>query len=115
MHTFSPNQVIPSQKINENFANLANGTEQEDNNNLLTMRAELFNDFIQTGANWFFSGGLIGGFLYSKLDLKLNALIFAALILIVSLFFDDFRYHIIKTRRKYNQKKTNQKETFLHS
>ncbi|WP_343329682.1 YoaK family protein [Polaribacter staleyi] len=64
---------------------------------------------------FFFSGGLIGGFLYSKLDLKLNALIFAALILIVSLFFDDFRYHIIKTRRKYNQKKTNQKETFLHS
>jgi uncharacterized membrane protein YoaK (UPF0700 family) len=54
---------------------------------------------------FFFAGGLIGGFFYSKLDLKLNTLIIAALFLLASLFFDDFRYKIIKTRRKYYQKK----------
>jgi len=54
---------------------------------------------------FFFSGGLTGGFLYSKIDLKLNTLIIAALFLLASLFFDDFRYKVIKTRRKYNQKR----------
>ncbi|PQJ72801.1 YoaK family protein [Polaribacter butkevichii] len=58
---------------------------------------------------FFFSGGLTAGFFYSKLDLKLNSLIFAALILIVSLFFDDFRYQVIKRRRKFTQKKTAKK------
>lgn len=51
--------------------------------------------------SFFFAGGLVGGFLYSKLDLKLNTLIFGALILLASLFYDDFRYHVIKTKRKY--------------
>lgn len=54
---------------------------------------------------FFFAGGLTGGFFYSKLDLKLNTLILAALFLLASLFFDDFRYKVIKTRRKYHQKK----------
>ena len=54
---------------------------------------------------FFFAGGLMGGFLYSKLNLKLNTLIFGAIILLLSLFFDDFRYQIIKSRRKYNQRK----------
>ena len=54
---------------------------------------------------FFFSGGLVGGFLYSEIGLKLNTLIFGALFLLLSLFFDDFRYKIIKTRRKYNQRK----------
>ena len=54
---------------------------------------------------FFFAGGLIGGFLYSKLDLKLNTLIFGALILLVSLFYDDLKYRIIKTKRKFNQRK----------
>jgi len=49
---------------------------------------------------FFFAGGLTGGFLYSELNLKLNTLILAALILVVSLLFDDFRYHLIKNRRK---------------
>jgi len=49
---------------------------------------------------FFFAGGLISGFLYSELNLKLNTLILAALILVVSLLFDDFRYHLIKNRRK---------------
>lgn len=54
----------------------------------------------------FFAGGLIGGFLYSKADLKLKTLIIAATILLASLFYDDFRYRVIKTRRKYHQSKT---------
>ena len=59
--------------------------------------------------SFFFGGGLIGGFFYSKVDLKLNTLILGALILLISLFYDDFRYKIIKTRRKYNQRKTRHK------
>lgn len=55
---------------------------------------------------FFFAGGLIGGFLYSKVNLKLNTLIFGAFILLVSLFYDDFKYRIIKTRRKFHQKRT---------
>ncbi|WP_139958860.1 YoaK family protein [Flavicella sediminum] len=54
---------------------------------------------------FFFAGGLTGGFFYSRLDLKLNTLIFAAFILLISLFYDDFRYKLIKTKRKYKQRK----------
>ena len=54
---------------------------------------------------FFFAGGLTGGFFYSKLDLKLNTLIIAALILLLSLFYDDFRYKFIKARRKFSQRK----------
>jgi uncharacterized membrane protein YoaK (UPF0700 family) len=53
----------------------------------------------------FFAGGLIGGFFYSKIDLKLNTLIIAALILTASLFYDDLRYQFIKTKRRYKQNK----------
>ncbi|WP_147678248.1 YoaK family protein [Algibacter pacificus] len=52
---------------------------------------------------FFFSGGLFGGFLYSEINLKLNTLIFGALFLLLSLFFDDFRYKVIKTRRRYTR------------
>jgi len=54
--------------------------------------------------SFFFAGGLIGGLLYSKVELKLNTLIFAALILLISLFYDDFRYRLVKLKRKYNQR-----------
>ncbi|MFY0714594.1 DUF1275 domain-containing protein [Seonamhaeicola sp. NFXS20] len=54
---------------------------------------------------FFFSGGLIGGFFYSELDFKLNNLIFGALILLISLFYDDLRYQLIKTKRKFNHRK----------
>jgi len=54
---------------------------------------------------FFFSGGLIGGFLYSRANLKLNTLLVAAVILLSSLFYDDVRYHFIKVKRKYDQKK----------
>ena len=51
------------------------------------------------------AGGLIGGLFYSRFNLKLNTLIFGALILLISLFYDDLRYRLIKTKRKYNQRK----------
>ena len=52
----------------------------------------------------FFLGGIIGGFLYSRLDLRLNTLIFGAVILLISLFYDDLRYALIRTKRKYKQR-----------
>jgi len=54
---------------------------------------------------FFFAGGLVGGFFYSKVNLKLNTLIIGAIILLVSLFYDDLRYKLIKTRRKFHQKR----------
>jgi len=54
---------------------------------------------------FFFGGGLFGGFLYSRVDLKLNTLIFGAIILLGGLFYDDFKYRVIKTKRKYDQRK----------
>jgi len=53
---------------------------------------------------FFFLGGIIGGFLYSRLDLKLNTLIFGAIVLLISLFYDDLRYKLIRTQRKYKQR-----------
>jgi hypothetical protein len=54
-------------------------------------------------------GGITGGFLYSKLDLKLNALLLGALILIISLVYDDFRLRIITAKRRYKQRRTSSK------
>lgn len=54
---------------------------------------------------FFFMGGLIGGFLYSRIDLKLNTLIIGAIVLLISLFYDDLRYKLIRSKRKYNQRK----------
>lgn len=56
--------------------------------------------------SFFFLGGLVGGFFYSRMGLKLNTLIIPAIVLMVSLFFDDFRFRIIMAKRKYNQKRT---------
>jgi len=53
---------------------------------------------------FFFLGGIIGGYLYSSMDLKLNTLILGAIILIISLFYDDLRYRLITTHRKYKQR-----------
>lgn len=55
--------------------------------------------------SFFFLGGIIGGFLYSRLDLRLNTLILGAVILLISLFYDDLRYRLIRTKRKYKQRK----------
>lgn len=54
---------------------------------------------------FFFLGGLIGGFIYSRLNFKLNTLIFGVIILLTSLFYDDLRYQLIRTKRKYDQRK----------
>lgn len=55
--------------------------------------------------SFFFLGGLIGGFLFSRMDLKLNTLIFGALILLISLFYDDLRFKLIIAKRRHSQRK----------
>ncbi|MDR7129703.1 uncharacterized membrane protein YoaK (UPF0700 family) [Algoriphagus sp. 4150] len=55
---------------------------------------------------FFFLGGLVGGFLYSEVHLGLNTLLIAALVLLISLFYDDFRFNYIKVSRKYSQKRS---------
>jgi len=55
--------------------------------------------------SFFFTGGLIGGFLFASVQLKLNTLIFAASILLLSLLYDDLRYRLIKVKRKFKQKR----------
>lgn len=54
---------------------------------------------------FFFLGGIIGGFLYSRFDLKLKTLLLGAIILLISLFYDDLRYRLIRIKRKYKQGK----------
>lgn len=51
---------------------------------------------------FFFSGGVTGGFLYSKYHL--NTLILAAFILLGSLFFEKIRIKIIKIKHKYTSR-----------
>jgi len=53
---------------------------------------------------FFFLGGLVAGFLYSKLNLKLNTLMVGAICLLFSLFYDDLRYQLIRTKRTYKQR-----------
>jgi uncharacterized membrane protein YoaK (UPF0700 family) len=58
--------------------------------------------------SFFFFGGIIGVFLYSKYNLY--TLIFPAIILILGLMFDNFRYRLILIKRKFlrkNSKKNN--------
>lgn len=55
---------------------------------------------------FFLTGGLMGGFFYLYLDLKLNTLIIGSVILLISLLYDDYRYKLIKTLRRHNQKKS---------
>lgn len=55
--------------------------------------------------SFFFMGGIIGGICYSALHLKLNTLLLAAIILLGSLFYDDFRFGVIKTKRRFKQRK----------
>ncbi len=60
---------------------------------------------------FFFTGGLIGGFFYFTLDFKLNTLILGALILLLSLFYDNLRYRLIKSKRQCNQRKKRTRNT----
>lgn len=56
---------------------------------------------------FFFLGGLAGGFFFSTLNLKLNTLLIGAVILLLSLFYDDFRFWYLTSKRKHikNKKK----------
>ncbi len=53
--------------------------------------------------SFFFFGGLIGGFLFTIIEL--NTLIFAASVLIIGLVFDHLRFKMIMIRRKYKHHK----------
>lgn len=53
--------------------------------------------------SFFFLGGITAGFFYSGLGWEANTLILAAVILLGSLFYDDFRFRIIIVRRKHIQ------------
>ena len=53
---------------------------------------------------FFFLGGLSGGFLFAKIGLKLNTLFLAAIILLVSLFYDDIMFSYKTTKRKLKHK-----------
>ncbi|MGO3181939.1 MAG: YoaK family protein [Aequorivita sp.] len=55
--------------------------------------------------SFFFLGGMAGGFCYSTLGLKINTLILGAIVLMMSLFYDDLRFSLIKTKRKYKQRR----------
>ena len=54
---------------------------------------------------FFFAGGLIGGLFYTTVQLKLNTLIIAGVILLMSLFYDGFKFQLIKSSRRYKQRK----------
>lgn len=58
--------------------------------------------------SFFFLGGIAGGFCYSSLGMKTNTLIIGAVILLISLFYDDFRFSVIKTKRKRKQRRLDQ-------
>ena len=51
----------------------------------------------------FFLGGIVGGYLYSGLEFKLNALFLPASILLISLFYDHLRLRVITTTRRYRR------------
>ena len=55
--------------------------------------------------SFFFLGGLLGGYCFSRLGLGLDTLFIGAAILVLSLFYDDLRFRLIKTHRRYKQEK----------
>lgn len=55
--------------------------------------------------SFFFLGGLTGGFFYSTMQLKTNTLILGAVILLLSLLYDDFKFSFIKSKRKYRERR----------
>jgi hypothetical protein len=52
MYTFSPSTKIESAKVNANFAGLADGTLDDDNNSLELYRNEGLYDFVASGCVW---------------------------------------------------------------
>jgi uncharacterized membrane protein YoaK (UPF0700 family) len=60
---------------------------------------------------FFFLGGLVAGYCYLSLNLQLNTLIIAMVILFLNLIYDDVRFRFIQTNRKYQQKRSNNTTT----
>ncbi len=56
--------------------------------------------------SFFFLGGIFGGFIYSNMEFNLNTLIFPAIILMLSLFYDDMRFQVIRAKRRYRNRKS---------
>lgn len=54
---------------------------------------------------FFFFGGLVGGFIYSRMGFGLNTLIVSAFILLASLFYDDFRVRVVLSSKRSLHKK----------
>lgn len=52
----------------------------------------------------FFAGGIMGGLAYTRADLKLNTLIIAGCILLISMFYDDFKNAISSSSSSIEQK-----------
>jgi len=50
----------------------------------------------------FFLGGLVGGFFFSEIGIKLNTLLIAAAVLLISMLYDPFKFKIITTKRKHH-------------
>ena len=55
---------------------------------------------------FFFFGGLVGGFFFSEMDFKLNTLLIGAAVSLISLFYDDIRFRLITTKRRFRKKQT---------
>ncbi|MFV0573106.1 MAG: hypothetical protein ACK5M1_11830 [Xanthomarina gelatinilytica] len=53
---------------------------------------------------FFFLRGLAGGFFFSTMNLKLNTLLIGAAILLLSLFYDDFRFWYLTSKRRHVKK-----------
>lgn len=51
----------------------------------------------------FFLGGLIGGFIYSRMGLGMDTLVFAAAVLVISIFYDDYRIRLTFSIRRFFQ------------
>lgn len=52
MHTFGPNTLIESSKVNDNFIDLSTGDADTDANSIRILRDEAFNDFVKSGGIW---------------------------------------------------------------
>ena len=50
--------------------------------------------------SFFFFGGLIGGYLFSRANMGINTLYVGAVVLVLGLFYDEIRFRVIVLRRK---------------
>lgn len=61
MHTFSPNTLAESSKVNDNFTDLSTGDADTEDNSLRLFRSEIVSDFVQSGLLWSTISGLDAG------------------------------------------------------